>query len=466
MYKSFLLVALVICLLSVSCKKDSFITSPDALVRFSSDTVFFDTVFTSTGSVTQSIKVFNENNEKILLSSVRLMGGSQSSFRINIDGTPGPEKDQIEVEPNDSIYVFITVNVNPTASGLPFILQDSIGVSFNGNTRFIQLEAWGQNAHFLKNREISTNVTWTNDLPYVIQGGLQVDSNAVLTIQKGCKIYLHADAPLLVNGSLQVLGEKTDSMRVYFQGDRLDNPYNSYPGSWPGILFGTTSRDNLMEFAVIRNAYQGLIAEDLPMDANPKLTLNECIVDNIYDAGILALGSSIQANNCLISNCGRNVAISYGGYYRFTHCTLASYSNDYIQHLQPVLAISNYTMEGNSTLSGNLNSLFVNCIFWGGGGTVQDEVTVSRQGINTFIVSFENCLWKVSNSPAGADTANMLVNQDPLFDSVNNQSRYYDFHLQTGSPAINKGITTGLIIDLDGNPRAVGLPDLGCYENQ
>src|SRR6516164_1078560 len=303
MYKSFLLVALVICLLSVSCKKDSFITSPDALVRFSSDTVFFDTVFTSTGSVTQSIKVFNENNEKMLLSSVRLMGGSQSSFRINIDGSPGPENDQIEVEPNDSIYVFITVSVNPTASGLPFILQDSIGVSFNGNTRFIQLKAWGQNAHFLKNQEISTNVTWTNDLPYVIQGGLQVDSNAVLTIQKGCKIYLHADAPLLVNGSLQVLGEKTDSMRVYFQGDRLDNPYNSYPGSWPGILFGTTSRDNLMEFAVIRNAYQGLIAEDLPMDANPKLTLNECIVDNIYDAGILALGSSIQANNCLISNC-------------------------------------------------------------------------------------------------------------------------------------------------------------------
>ena len=30
----------------------------------------------------------------------------------------------------------------------------------------------------------------------------------------------------------------------------------------------------------------------------------------------------------------------------------------------------------------------------------------------------------------------------------------------------NKGIGSGLSIDLDGNPRAVGLPDIGCFEKQ
>jgi hypothetical protein len=39
--------------------------------------------------------------------------------------------------------------------------------------------------------------------------------------------------------------------------------------------------------------------------------------------------------------------------------------------------------------------------------------------------------------------------------------------LKSNSAAINKGaITTGLLFDLDGNNRNIGLPDLGCYEKQ
>src|SRR5437763_4552219 len=43
-----------------------------------------------------------------------------------------------------------------------------------------------------------------NNLPFVILGGLTVDSNVTLTIQKGCKIFCHADAPIVINGSLKV----------------------------------------------------------------------------------------------------------------------------------------------------------------------------------------------------------------------------------------------------------------------
>jgi hypothetical protein len=60
----------------------------------------------------------------------------------------------------------------------------------------------------------------------------------------------------------------------------------------------------------------------------------------------------------------------------------------------------------------------------------------------------------------------MINNQPPLFDSTNTQKNYYDFRLQTSSPAINKGIATGVITDLDGKPRPVGIPDLGCFEKQ
>jgi len=97
------------------------------------------------------------------------------------------------------------------------------------------LEAWGQNAHFFRNKEITGSETWTNDLPYVILGSLIVDPNQILTIEKGCHIYVHADAPLIINGTIQVNGEADSADRVYFRGDRLDEPYKDFPASWPGI---------------------------------------------------------------------------------------------------------------------------------------------------------------------------------------------------------------------------------------
>lgn len=461
-----LLILTFTALIALSCRKDAFITGKDAVVRFSSDTLFFDTVFSSSGSITEAVKIINDNKQKLRLSDVRLMGGAASYFNITIDGSPGPEQTGLELDAGDSLYIFVAVTVKPGASTLPFIVQDSIQVSFNGNQQYIQLQAWGQNAHFLRNQTIKTNTTWDNTLPYVILGGLQVDTNITLTIPRGCRIYLHADAPLLVDGSLQVSGDKYDSTKVYFQGDRLDEPYREFPGSWPGIYFRGTSINNKLEFAVIRNAYQGIVAEAPSLNASPKVILNQCIIDNIYDAGILGDQSSIQASNCLISNCGKNVVLGYGGNYQFIHCTAASFSNDLIAHVSPVLSVSNYVLQGATPVTADLNASFINCIFWGNNGNVDDEVVVSQQGQTVFSVNFSNCLWKVKNSPTGISSDNIIANNDPLFDSVNTSHRYYDFRLKAGSPAIDKGISTALTQDLDGNPRSVGLPDLGCYERQ
>ena len=53
-----------------------------------------------------------------------------------------------------------------------------------------------------------------------------------------------------------------------------------------------------------------------------------------------------------------------------------------------------------------------------------------------------------------------------MFDSIDVSKNYYDFHLKQTSPAVNKGVNTVVIIDLDGKPRPVSLPDLGCFEKQ
>jgi hypothetical protein len=351
------------------------------------------------------------------------------------------------------------VIVNPTAANLPFIVQDSILINFNGINRYVQLEAFGQNARFLRNTRVTKDSTWNNSLPIVILGGVTVDPNAVLTISKGTRIFFHADAPMIVDGTLRVTGERFDSTKVVFAGDRLDQYYRDFPGSWPGILFNRTSKNNVLTYAVLKNGYQGIIAINPSSTTTPKVTLNECIFDNIYDVGILSLNSSITARNCLIANCGNNIALG-GGDYNFTHCTVVSYANLYLDHKKPVLFLSR--------AGSPLKAVFKNSIFWGEGGAVDDEI-VADTSVRATDLTFDHILYKAKKDPVGT-FINSNKNAPPLFDSINTSKRYFDFHLKESSPARNKGTLVSLVpFDLDGKPRpgtTANPPDLGCYEKQ
>jgi hypothetical protein len=95
---------------------------------------------------------------------------------------------------------------------------------------------------------------------------------------------------------------------------------------------------------------------------------------------------------------------------------------------------------------------------------VEDEVVVSKRGNNPFNVVFSHNIYKVQQDPAFSTLINNLKNQNPLFDSINTGSRYFDFRLQTRpSPAINKGTPRGILTDLDGKTRD-SEPDMGCFE--
>jgi hypothetical protein len=449
-----------------SCKKDSFITSPDARLRISADSLKFDTVFTSTGSITQSFKIVNENDQPLRLSSVKLMGGNTSSFKININGAAANELNNVDIAANDSIYIFVRVTVNPTTANLPFIINDSIAVNFNNNQRWVQLEAYGQNAHFMNNTLISNHTIWNNDLPYVILGSLRVAEDASLTINPGAKIYAHANAPIVVDGTLLVNG--TFNNKVIFTGDRLDEPYKNFPASWPGIFFRSNSKNNLLQFAEIKNAYQGLVVLEPSTNTNPKLVLQQCIIDNAYSAGIFCSNTSIEASNTLISNCANNIFIELGGMYAFTHCTAASYSTNFLLHKTPVLSVANFAVQSSNPATNNLQAIFTNCIFWGDEGFIDNDVLVNKQGSNSFNVTLSHCLYRAINDPSNTTLTAVIKNQDPLFDSINVIKKYFDFRQKNNplAPAINKGIASAFLYDLDNNNRAVGLPDMGCYEKQ
>ena len=111
------------CLISLvfilSCSDDEPITQPEAKLEFSTDTLTFDTVFTAIGSATRLFKVYNRHQQPIVISQIRLDGGSLSNFRLNIDGNPTLETTNLEVPAEDSIYIFAevkSINILPNSA--------------------------------------------------------------------------------------------------------------------------------------------------------------------------------------------------------------------------------------------------------------------------------------------------------------------------------------------------------------
>jgi len=70
-----------------------------------------------------------------------------------------------------------------------------------------------------------------------------------------------------------------------------------------------------------------------------------------------------------------------------------------------------------------------------------------------------NLIFQTPNAFYNVDQGDHDLMTDPLF--VNPSSG--NFHLQSGSPAIDSGTDVGLTIDFDGNP-ITGIPDIGAFE--
>jgi hypothetical protein len=127
-----------------SCEDEGYVNSPDAYLGFSADTIMFDTIFTTIGSTTQNLKIYNPYNENILISRIRVAGGDFSNFRLNINGEMTNETYDIEVPAKDSIFVFVEVTIDPNGQNLPMVVHDSIEFVTNANLQKIQLIAYGQ----------------------------------------------------------------------------------------------------------------------------------------------------------------------------------------------------------------------------------------------------------------------------------------------------------------------------------
>jgi hypothetical protein len=188
-----------------SCEQNNPIADPDAKLGFSSDTVLFDTVFTTVGSTTQNFRVYNPHSQPIVIDRISLANSPGTPFRLNINGHQVNSLEKVEIPANDSIYIFVEVTLNPNGQNLPMVIQDSVVFQTNGNAQDVDLIAFGQDVH-LVNGEILKTRTWMNDKPYLVYNSMMVDTLQTLTIQAGTRIHFHKGSSMLVKGTLKARG--------------------------------------------------------------------------------------------------------------------------------------------------------------------------------------------------------------------------------------------------------------------
>ncbi len=477
MLKKALGILVIIVAIVSSCQKDNYADSDTEKIDFTTDTLFFDTVFTTIGSSTRSFKIKNPHKNPIVISSLKIAGGTNSPFRINVDGVAGSSFNNIEIRAEDSIWVFAEVTVDPNAGNLPFIVKDSIVFTTNGNIQDVNLVAFGQNAiyHRPANGQssfvLNCSETWTSDTPHVVYGIAVIDSMCELNISAGAQVYFHNNGAILAyyGGSLKIKG--TADKPVVLQGDRLEPWYEDVAGQWLGVYLFPLSFDNSIQWAVIKNARIGVQCDTINsvQSSNPTLTLRNTIIKNCSSIGISGRGTDILAYNTSVSNCGEYCgAFSLGGKYNFYHCTFGSYSNSNSD--KPAILLNNWYKDADKNIiTRNLSEAnFFSSIIY---GNKNNEILLSEETGGDFNFLFKDCLIKVDNDETKStlpEFVNCIVNETPDFEDTSNN----DFHLKANSKAIDAGdinIVNNLIPflgkDLDNSFRTVdGQPDLGVYE--
>ena len=199
----FILFFIVLNLLSCDGLDENYSNNPNHRLSFSVDTLSFDTVFTTIGSATKEFMIYNRNDQPLLISEIMLASGEETGFRINVDGRKGDHFQNVRIQADDSLYVFVEVTVNPNASNQPLLVDDSIIFTTNGVKQSVRLEAYGQNVNLYKNGLILTQDThFTAERPYLIYDSLVISPNITLNIDPGATFYMHDTAKVITYGTL------------------------------------------------------------------------------------------------------------------------------------------------------------------------------------------------------------------------------------------------------------------------
>jgi len=446
MKKLFLFLPAMLLMMALqACIEDSFDTSPSAQPSFSVDELDMGVQFTDNPSPTSQLMIYNRNSKLINLSSVRMRSGQY--FRLNVDGQSGSTFADVEIRPNDSIYVFVETTLPEVDSNDPVEISDELEVVTNGVTKLLTIKATAQNVRRHRAELITSDASFGPELPHVVFDTLRVAPGATLTVEAGTSLLFHDKAALIVEGTLLCRGTAENPVKM--RGDRTGNvvadiSYEVMSNQWEGVKFARNSRGNSLAYTEIINTAKGVT-----LDSLAELSLLNSRLYNSGTVQLAALGQNkISALGCELSNAASAVLLLGGGEYLFDRCTIANF---YL-FKWPDMAIVEFNTPDMTKAD------FRNSIIYGRDTSVGDYGDVTAADI-----WFRRCMFK----EAGADDARYLSclwDADPMLDYSLTEYTF-DYWPLSGSPALNAADPSLNSPDLPAADRHGRLRDatLGAY---
>ncbi len=480
-----LLVILALIVTLCACREERISDDPSLRLTFSTDTLSFDTVFTSMGSATLRFTVYNYNANAVLIN--RIWQDSGNEFKTNIDGENDLSRAiDRQLNGGDSLIVFVKVFIDPTKQNAAVLVEDNLHFALNGNVQTVHLEAFGQDVRLFKTPKrltVLNEMEFNADKPYLIYDTLAVRNKT--TFKAGAKLYFHNDAVLLAYGDVEAQGTLTEP--VMLRGDRIDNLYDSVSyayvaGMWGGLYLmdeqSAPQKTYKLDYMDITSANVGLFCVSDKSAGLPKMTLTNSRIHNHAIYGLVLQHIDATVANCEISNAAAYCVYLSGGKQRFVHSTIASFFNSTNVRIQSTPREDVAAVYINNVSKNQIptHATFINSIVT---GVRRNNLLLATPLPRFYEDTFACNYLKADTVFIPAAIGNIYWQEDDTTALFRNtyykykEYSYYDFRLDSLSPAraIADSVTAlSYPFDRYGRPRIrfqegdTIYPDAGCYQ--
>ncbi len=427
----FFFVFTIVVLLTGCSDNDSFSAASGNRLSFSEDTIFFDTIFSTVPSTTQTFWVRNKSNDGIRILTARLERGTQSGYRVNVDGTYlNPVGNDFEVRKGDSLLVFVEVTTHENHASGPQLVEDNLIFTLeSGAEQYINLRTYSWDAQKINSLIVRRDTLISSTVPIILYGtGISVEEGATLKLQN-TELYFHDGA------GLEVLG-KLEADSCLFRGDRLDHmfdylPYDRISGQWKGINLASPNVIHVLTNCEIRNAIDALICD------STTLVMTNSVIHNSSGAGLQARHSNLTLSYCQFTNTFGDCLSLDGCIAKVDHCTLAQFY-PFSANRGAALRFGCTTQPLLLTCSNTLVTGYEDDVLM---GQVHAEEPVLCD------YHFANCILRTDSVDDGErfesivwETPKDSIQGKKHFCTIDEDNLYYDFTIDSISPAYKRGI--------------------------